>query len=60
MDISVIPRNKGEKLVRRRLGKAFYPVATLLVVSLVGGVAVADSKIGPNRIKDNAIRSRHI
>jgi hypothetical protein len=46
--------------VRRRLGKAFYPVATLLVVSLVGGVAVADSKIGANRIKDNAIRSRHI
>lgn len=29
-------------------------------MSLVGGVAVADSKIGSNRIKDNAVKSRHI
>jgi Collagen triple helix repeat (20 copies) len=27
---------------------------------MIGGVAVADSKIGPNRIKDDAVRSRHI
>jgi hypothetical protein len=27
---------------------------------MIGGVAVADSKIGSNRIKDDAVRSRHI
>jgi hypothetical protein len=30
-------------LVRQKLGKVFYLAATLLAVSLVGGVAVADS-----------------
>lgn len=46
--------------MRRKLSKAYYLLATVLVVGLIGGVAVADTKVGPNDIKNDAVRSRHI
>jgi hypothetical protein len=47
-------------LVRQKLGKVFYLAATLLAVSLVGGVAVADSRMGSGPIKNDSVLSRHI
>lgn len=46
--------------MRGKLSKAYYLLATVLVVGLIGGVAVADSKVGSNDIKEDAVRSRHI
>ena len=46
--------------MRQKLGKVFYLAATLLVVSLVGGVAVADSRMGSGPIKNDSVLSRHI
>jgi hypothetical protein len=47
-------------LVRQKLEKVFYLAATLLAVSLVGGVAVADSRMGSGPIKNDSVLSRHI
>jgi hypothetical protein len=46
--------------MRGKLSKAYYLLATVLVVGLIGGVAVADTRVGSNDIKDDAVRSRHI
>ncbi len=46
--------------MRGKLCKAYYLLATVLVVGLIGGVAVADTRVGSNDIKDDAVRSRHI
>ncbi len=42
------------------LGRFTYLAATLLMVSMVGGVAVADKQIGSRQIEEDAVRSRHI